>query len=216
MDKIKKVIQANLADKSEMPDWYHKRLQICRSCPLNSKNFKPITLHERVRYSSLSTLNRGKDFCWECGCNLESKAYLPESECGDVVKRWKSIDKEPEIIDEEFLDYTITNASPDKVDVAFKRGEIEAKYKPLEYLEDSNITIILTPKTENDFINIRVSSECGCTTMDPVREGKSIILNISYDTKRIGEFKKLITMDYSLDKKGQVRVRIKGEVDDEL
>jgi hypothetical protein len=217
MDKIGKILEANLSDKSNLPDWYQERLKICGGCPLNSVNYNTQTIPEKVRFGSLATLNTGKPFCWECGCKITAKASLPESECGGKPRRWKSIMEGETVLDIEQLEYVVENKSPDKVQMTYRNGEFELDFGDLEYLEDTKIKVLVTPKTEEDFINLRLASECGCTTFDVERDGKSLILSLEYDTKREGEFKKLVTLGYTSNKERKIRIRIKGNVsNDEL
>lgn len=211
MDKIGKIIKANLSDKSDMPEWYQKRLDICSSCPLNSVNYNVQTIPEKTRFAMLTALNTGSPFCWECGCKISAKTSLPESECGGNPSRWRSVSEVKEISWDK-VDYTVENLSTDKVEISFLRGEVLVEYGEIEERSNTEVSILIKPKTEEDFINLKVSSECGCTAMDPVREGRNIRLNINYDSKRIGEFSKLVTLDYISNKSNQLKVRIKGEV----
>lgn len=211
MDKIGKIIKANLSDKSNMPDWYQKRLDICGTCPLNSVNFNVQTLPEKTRFAKFSLLNTGSPFCWECGCKISAKTSLPESECGGKPKRWDRVDNVQEIGWDK-SDYTIENLSVDKVNIAFVRGEISVSYGQIEEMSDTKISLLVKPKTKEDFINLKISSECGCTTMEPVREGRNIRLDIEYDSERIGKFNKAVKLDYISNRTSQLRLRINGEV----
>lgn len=211
MDKIGKIIKANLSDKSDMPEWYHKRLEICGTCPLNSVNFSPQTIPEKTRFAMFTSLNTGSPFCWECGCKISAKTSLPESECGGKPKRWSSIG-DMQVIDWERADYSVENLSVSKVNMALVRGEISINYGQIKEGSNTKISILIKPKTEEDFINLKISSECGCTTMEPTREGRNVRLDIEYDSTRIGKFNKAVTLDYISNKSNQLRLRINGEV----
>ncbi len=61
-----------------------------------------------------------------------------------------------------------------------------------------------------------VKSTCGCTVptypTEPVKEGKTGIIKVKYDTNRIGIFTKSITV-YSNAANSPIKLVIKGEVD---
>lgn len=211
MERIDKIIKAKLSDKTNMPDWYYKRLEKCLDCPLYSANFKPETIPEKVRYASLSAANLGKPFCLVCGCEAEAKASLPGSECPGKPQRWgKAIEGLETIADPE--DYSITNSSTDKVAMSYSGAEIILNYGSIEYGSDTKVSLIISPKTEEDFINLKVSSDCGCTTPKLTRQGRDIKMDIEYDSKRIGDFNKYVSMMYTARRKNQIRVKITGTV----
>ena len=60
-----------------------------------------------------------------------------------------------------------------------------------------------------------VKSSCGCTVpsypKEPVKKSKKEKIHVKYDTKRIGNFNKTITV-YSNAKNSPVKLHIKGEV----
>lgn len=207
MAKIKDIVKAKLMDKSKLGDWYQKRLEICETCPLNSKNFKPQTLEDKVRFHTLSAASLGKDFCWKCGCTLVDLASLKESECEEG--KWKAILNEDIM---EGKDFNIYNLSPEKVTLRSVGNEFQVVYGKMPYQADTIVYLKVSPTTEEDFINLKASASCGCTTPTVTREGKDLKIKIEYDSKRIGDFDKLVTVDYTSNKRGQIRIRIKGEI----
>ena len=61
-----------------------------------------------------------------------------------------------------------------------------------------------------------VQSSCGCTVpewpKEPVAPGESKVINVTYNTTRVGAFTKQITV-YSNAKNGTIYLTIKGEVE---
>lgn len=85
--KIPTIIKAKIRDKKRMAGviWYKQRLEICSTCPLNSKNKED----KSIKYYLLSLLNLRNDFCTDCGCELTAKASEEMEEC--PKGKWKQI-----------------------------------------------------------------------------------------------------------------------------
>lgn len=212
MAKINDIIKAKLSDKSDMPEWYYKRVEICKTCPLYSLNFRAETIPDKVRFASLSALNKGEPFCWKCGCEVEAKASLPGEECPGSPRKWDKVRTSEDYIDVKDMDYAITNLSPEKVTMRYKRSGFEMDYGDIAYDSDTKIKLLISPKTEEEFINLKPRSGCGCTVPTIDKIGKDLILNIEYDSKRLNEFNKLVTLDYTAKNQNQISIRIKGNV----
>lgn len=56
---------------------------------------------------------------------------------------------------------------------------------------------------------------CGCTTpewpKDPIKPGESAVIKVKYDTNRVGNFEKTVTITSNADETSKV-IRIKGSV----
>lgn len=76
-------------DQLEKEEWYVNRLEICDSCPLNSKNI-PKTKWTKVMWMSWIA-NGFKSFCSICYCEIKAKASVGISECPDNPPKWKEI-----------------------------------------------------------------------------------------------------------------------------
>lgn len=88
MNKLIRIIRSKLRNKNNIKDdWYYERLEICRTCPLNSKNSDP--KEKTIRYKILRLLNLNEDFCTVCGCELKAKASEEMEECPEG--KWKQI-----------------------------------------------------------------------------------------------------------------------------
>lgn len=88
IDKFILIIKSKLSNKKNLGDWYKKRLEICHTCPYNSKNiyFSSYNLRTWKWYF----LNIFKPFCSVCGCQITAKASIKIEDCGLI-----DIDKEP-------------------------------------------------------------------------------------------------------------------------
>ncbi len=78
LKKLRVIARAKFSDKSNLGDWYKKRLQICNICPVNSKNREELTLKE----TAMVVANLGADTCLACGCGLSAKASVRSEQCG--------------------------------------------------------------------------------------------------------------------------------------
>lgn len=79
LKKIKTIIIAKTRNKSIIKDeWYLDRLEICGSCPLNSKNIK---IRKNFKYWFWNLLNLKKPFCTVCGCEIKAKASEEMEKC---------------------------------------------------------------------------------------------------------------------------------------
>ena len=78
-------------------------------------------------------------------------------------------------------------------------------------------TFTNTGKTPLVLTNVQAS--CGCTIptwpKEPIEPGKSNVIDVSYNTKRVGGFDKTVTV-YSNAKNGTVYLKITGEVQPEV
>ena len=86
--KIFIIIRAKLRDKDSLKEeWYLNRLDICNTCPFNSKSQKE---NRNIKYYIYKILNLGEYFCTICGCEIKAKASEEMETCS-----LKDIDKDP-------------------------------------------------------------------------------------------------------------------------
>lgn len=61
-----------------------------------------------------------------------------------------------------------------------------------------------------------VNSSCGCLVAtwpkEPIAPGKSGVIKVHYDTKRVGKFEKTITVQSNDVERASIIIKIKGEV----
>jgi len=96
---FKTVLKSRFKKQTE-EDWIEQRREICRVCPLNTKNSKSTTLKVKIYkhlsdfYTWLTRAKNNKDdgsLCSICGCNLFYLCGEPESRCSDTPPKWESI-----------------------------------------------------------------------------------------------------------------------------
>jgi hypothetical protein len=102
-----------------------------------------------------------------------------------------------------------------KAIIEFKNTEIN--YGEIKKGEDGTRVFEFTNTGDAPLIINRVKSSCGCTVpskpTQPIMPGKSGKIVVKYDTKRVGPFRKQITV-YSNAKNSVVILKIKGKVID--
>lgn len=87
MKKIIRILRSKLRNKSEIKDeFYLERIEVCKDCPLNSKNIKG---KFSIKYKILKFLNLGEDFCTLCGCEIRAKASEEIETCPE--NKWKKL-----------------------------------------------------------------------------------------------------------------------------
>ena len=95
-----------------------------------------------------------------------------------------------------------------KEDITFDYGKIKQNSDGTHEFEFKNTG-------KGPLIITNVKSSCGCTVptypKEPIKKGKTERIHVKYDTKRVGTFRKTITV-YSNAKNSPVILRIKGEV----
>lgn len=96
--------------------------------------------------------------------------------------------------------------------ITFKTLEINRPN--IAYGADETFTFDFKNTGKTPVIISNVQTSCGCTTADkpsePIQPGKSSKISVKYDTKRVGEFTKTITVTTNVGE--PVVLTIKGKV----
>jgi hypothetical protein len=107
---------------------------------------------------------------------------------------------------------SVSAQSNSKKSLRFDLVEIERKDIPYDSKELFDFKF--TNATGETITITNVQTSCGCTTAEkpenPIKKKKSGTISVSYDTKRVGEFVKTITV--TSDKASPVVLTIKGNV----
>ena len=113
----------------------------------------------------------------------------------------------------------IPNPDPNAADLKFESEVID--FGVLEYDANGIREFKFTNAGKSPLTITAVTAECGCTTTtidgkqgwpaEPVLPGKSGVIKIKYDTKRVGRFEKNITIT-SNGKFASKKVRITGTI----
>lgn len=116
-------------------------------------------------------------------------------------------------------DSVIPNPDPNAPDMKFESEVID--YGVLEYDANGIREFKFTNVGKTPLTITAVTAECGCTTTtidgkqgwpaEPILPGKSGVIKIKYDTKRVGRFEKNVTIT-SNAKYATKKVKLKGEV----
>lgn len=208
LDKLKIIAKAKFSDKSNLGDWYQKRLDICKLCPYNSANKEKKSFKEKA----MVVANFGKDTCIACGCGIVDKASVKELICGlkeiGLEPLWVEVGSEDVIEENGFI---IKNLNPEKVTLKNEK-DLEISYGNIKRHADTKIGIYLE-STKDEITSVSMRSGCGCTTPIPEKTDSGYVLNIEYDSSRVGGFSKTVATTVTRnDKTITFRIIIKGHV----
>jgi len=117
---------------------------------------------------------------------------------------------------------TVTFVNAQNVDQAENPNapkiKFEAKvinYGNIDYKGDSNREFVFTNTGKEPLILTSVRASCGCTTpswtRDPIAPGEKGIIKVKYDTGRVGNFNKTVTVQSNASN-GTITLQIKGKV----
>lgn len=174
---FKEAVKAKLRDKSDMPDWYYKRLKICSECEFNSGNNEEISLKDKIRISH----NFGKDSCLKCSCGIKDACSSEAKQCPD--NQWFPIALN------YTDDYKVFNLKKDTTNLSYVK---DVKYYILNFGQIKKGTkvegSVFFETGDNEISNFSTTSSCGCTTPTEIKEERGYIINIIYKhINRIGE-----------------------------
>jgi len=104
-------------------------------------------------------------------------------------------------------------ANPNAPKIEFTNKVIN--YGDIDYKADSNREFEFVNKGKEPLILTSVRASCGCTTpswtREPIAPGAKGIIKVKYDTGRVGNFTKTITVQSNAGN-GTVTLQIKGKV----
>ncbi len=200
--KIYNIVKSRFIKGENLPDWYEKRLQICSTCHLNSKN---------IKQEDKGTIRKG----WEliagahctnptCGCTITEKAKIETEFCPE--KYWG---KEYAVISDKLQIVSKNSQVNFKFDNTLQKYVLD--YTEIKYQSDSFIELNILDKNIEELV---VRSSCGCTTASPIiNKDSTITISIKYDTNRIGSFSKNVTLKYKINKiEKETVINVKGKV----
>lgn len=202
MSKFTSIFKSRFKDKE---DFYFERLETCLSCDkwsLNSGESKG-ALYELASF--------GKGHCTICGCG-EHKLRMPEEKC--PIGKWKAEGNE---VKQEQKKIEVDIISKELVSLSYEDDIPTLDYGIIKEKSNSAINIqLITDKYET----YNLKSSCGCTVPKLKENEKGYILNISYDTKRLGNFNKTVNITFISTKPKLSRenfaIKIKGTVTNKL
>ena len=199
LKKLAVIAKAKFSDKSNLGDWYQKRLDICGQCPFNSENKEDLS----VRDKAVVGMNLGKASCLACTCDINAKASVRDEDCGltkiNRVPLWTAL---PDVQVVEFSDFHIENLSADKVKMTLKENII-LDYGVIKHNSKSTFEISIKDK-ENLITRLNATSACSCTVPTPRKKGDTYFISIEYNTSILGRINKVVTFRIERNKQQQV------------
>lgn len=124
IQKLKDIVEGNTIPRPVGEDWYKNRLEICKTCPLNSNN-PEATGKTWFREFIVAKRDKNGEYCTACGCPIDRKAALQRSICGideneemiqaGMKPKWFPVSIEND--DSEF--FRITNINHEQSDMSY-------------------------------------------------------------------------------------------------
>ena len=105
------------------------------------------------------------------------------------------------------------NDNPNAPEITFDTETLD--YGTIEYNSNGEREFKIKNTGKEPLIIQSATGSCGCTVptppKEPIKPGESSVIKVKYDTKRVGNFEKTITV-MSNAKSGTKIIRIKGQV----
>jgi|TARA_B110000037_G_C17110456_1_gene501654 hypothetical protein len=185
-----KGVKAKIRNKKKMPSWYTERLIICNQCSENSKNKAKIPIKDKIRISH----NFGKDACLICSCGINDLTSDPTVKCSAKSPKWDWIQ-----VPNFDIKFNLENYSPSIGSLTREGKYYFYDFSSIKFKNDATAVLLFVSKKELD--SFKVISSCGCTMPEFSRNEKGYLINVSYDTKIIGDFEKQVSISYLKENK---------------
>lgn len=200
--KILDIYRSRTVDKDKLGDWYKQRLDICNSCPKNTKNIDNLTLKQKF----IKLANTKKDFCVECGCGVEYKTAIKSESC--PLGKWQKINTNTRTND---FNISLDDFNDIGASLVDNNKEIVLDYGKVKYKTDSEVNIVLD---HNNSLKVkRVLTSCGCTTPKLDKKENRTNLSVKYDTKIKGKANRKLEVLYAKENRQEIlNITIKIEV----
>lgn len=201
MINIFNIVKSRFINGQSLPKWYEERLNICSTCPLNSKNIDD--KKKGIARKGWELIAGAHCTDPSCGCTITEKAKIEEEFC--PKSKWLAVRGA------DFSDLDIVTDTS-KVSLTFDDANKKyvADYGEIPYQFDSSFTVTIKDK---DITSLIVRTTCGCTTASPRYTVRGVDLTIKYDTLRVGNFDKTVRLNYNKEGKPfQTIINIKGHV----
>lgn len=208
INKLRVIAEAKFADKSKLGSWYTDRIELCETCPLNSKNKDNLNVVETAAVAA----NLGQPTCLACKCEIAAKAYVREEQCGLVklgeTPIWEAL---PAIQETTIRGLKIESLSSDKVKMI--PGKITVlDYGKIPYNFDTNIAITIEGATFK-LKEVNLQRSCQCTSIQTEEKDGKYTFRLSYNSKNYGVFDKPVYVNYKrAGSNYQFKIILRGEV----
>lgn len=163
------IAKAFLSDAPVDQEWYQKRLSICETCPLSSKNAESVGI---IHSNTSKLVCKGGPVCTACGCCIELKAGVKTETCGLIEKpelgspKWGPILLEPK----KNLRFSVENLNVDGSRLSY--GENGSVIMEVE-AEGNSIDLSLRASAKGDFEVLAIMAGCSCTAHAIVKEAEN-------------------------------------------
>lgn len=168
-NKVHTIIDAFAGKKDVSDEVYDYRINICNTCPLNSKN-TGISNLQKIKEKVIG------DFCTACGCAVEEKVSQADEECG-----LSQLGKEPKWFKEKITTYgdrnmNLINTYPyvQSLDIDKDGSNYEIILLQEEVSKEGGFRLESTSKKNIEFIEVKAG--CGrCTAVEIKETGAKYI-----------------------------------------
>jgi hypothetical protein len=209
--KAKTIVKAFTSELPVGEPWYEERLEICRTCPLNSDNVDPEKLSFASKLMIKSKQAVAGAHCTACGCFIKQKCSVKSETCGryEIGERplWEALEVES----------TDGNAT---LEVLNSSGKI--KYAGKEFLfdfgtnSDNVLNAYFEVKSKEKMTYSKFTVGCGCTHPEKIEQKDDYTLNVHTKIStlgfRPGLNEKTLTIEYKTAKGSYKNVLIRFRV----
>lgn len=202
VSKLSTILKA-FTTKADVDEQVHKhRIDVCNGCDRNSSN---------VEDKDLSFVNKarkklGKDFCLECGCNIQEKTSQAVEQC--PLGYWNRLVLETS----DAKDLDLLNLDSSKVSLHLEDNFFVADVGKIS--EDFNFKLGLTCTTL-DFSVLRIIAGCGSCTRALLQHKEVPMADITLLYDKLPNkkpFLKTVTIKYQVSKEERsVVLKLRGE-----
>lgn len=184
--KINHIIKAFTEKLPVEEKWYQDRLEICKTCPLNSENSEKLSFEDKT---ITKTVCGGKPICTVCKCCIDRKASIKAESCGLIEKpelgepKWDALEIEGSSKDSNIIVECLKEQGHKfTYDSSGKQDFFEVEFESSEVITEIPFRI---SRTGRNFEVSEVTASCGCTTNDAVKnEDGTVDVKFSISLKR--------------------------------
>lgn len=158
---IKEAFQAKIPkDRSEWPDYYRERMDICDTCEHNTKN------GGKGDYVEWAAKKTGIHNCSICGCVISKKCWSKNEACG--LEELKQIPKWNRIVVETVKEdlFNLMNKSTDQANVNLSEDGTMFEFYVKERYPDDDLKLKFVVECKENMI-LREVHICSCVISKP-------------------------------------------------
>lgn len=197
LGEVRTIIRAFFGKKTIDATVWNDRLEICKTCPLNSKNANKLSTFNKIRSFLIN-----KPYCTLCGCFIYEKTSCETEVCslyeqGEQPK-WNRI--KLEIIKPNEMN--IINKTPELINIDVIEDVYTINFGSVKRSLLKDIKFEIMPSDNTKAFSIRsITPGCGgCTKVrfNKVSDSSYDVTVITYWDRLRGNFNKSLTVDYNI------------------